>query len=343
VIMVIFGAGASYDSVPSQYHLIRSNIQPEFRPPLAMQLFDGRFADAIQDFPPCKPIIPLLQEVFPQSDTLERKLGRLQDEAVTDDERKRQLTAIRFYLQRTISRCVHTWEHDVAKGITNHATLFDQLRRARANETVLLVTFNYDLMIESALSSSFFKLSFSDLPHYIQNDAIKLFKLHGSVNWAREIDNNIGDVEQRDPLAVADELINMAPDLKISDRFRIVPDSQIGKSGDILIYPAIAMPVETKSAFECPSDHLNCLFGHLGKVSKVVTIGWAAQDQHFLKELKDRLAQEISIYVCAGKQHAKTVLDRIRATGIRLRKEVAAEGDFTECAVKREFENFFKE
>jgi hypothetical protein len=38
-------------------------------------------------------------------------------------------------------------------GGTNHSTLFDQLRRSRSgNERVLLVTFNYDAIIETALA-----------------------------------------------------------------------------------------------------------------------------------------------------------------------------------------------
>ena len=107
-----------------------------------------------------------------------------------------------------------------AFGITNYVTLLDQLRRSRPNnEPVLLVTFNYDRMIESALPSV--GISISELPHYIENDAFKLFKLHGSVHWAREIENPITNLGERNVWQVANELINIAPDLKITDRFPI--------------------------------------------------------------------------------------------------------------------------
>jgi hypothetical protein len=75
-----------------------------------------------------------------------------------------------------------------------------------------------------------------------------------------------------------------------------------------------------------------------------VTIGWAAQEQHFLKELRGRLAGEIPIYVVAGKKEdAEDALERIRAAGIRIRKGVTAEGGFSDCTVTREFERFFSE
>jgi len=228
------------------------------------------------------------------------------------------------------------------RSTTNYVTLLDQLRRVRAkNEPVLLVTFNYDRMIEGSLSSV--NLSISEFQHYIQNDAFKLFKLHGSVNWVREVGNQVINISEFNDWQVAYDLINMAPELKISDRFRIIDSRPKGKVDDIPLFPAIALPVETKVDFECPPDHLDCLRAHIGKVTKLVTIGWAAQEQHFLKLLKKHLAEGISIFAVAeGKQQAIDVLERIKAAGIDAKDEEAAEGGFTECTVKREFEKFLK-
>ena len=59
--------------------------------------------------------------------------------------------------------------------------------------------------------------------------------------------------------------------------------------------------------------------------------------------MKELLEEEISIYaVAAGKQDAEGVLERIKAAGIDAKDEEAAEGGFTECTVKREFEKFLK-
>jgi hypothetical protein len=80
---------------------------------------------------------------------------------------------------------------------------------------------------------------------------------------AREIENPVTNIGERNVWEVARELINIAPDLKITDRFRIVVSHPIGKIDDIPLFPAIAIPVETKLYFECPPDHLDCLWTHL--------------------------------------------------------------------------------
>ncbi len=342
MIMVIFGAGASYDSVPSRPPELYTRGAYESRLPLANELFldTDLFNEGIERFNECKPIIPYLRSIPPGA-TLEHELEVLQEEGKTDPVRLRQLAAIRFYLRYVIWRSEVNW-NDVARGVTNHVAVFDQLRRVRAdNVTVLLVTFNYDTMIETALLSSPINLSIGELQHYVQNDAFKLFKLHGSVNWAREIESEVIDISSSTEWQVANQLIYRAPDLKISDRFITVPSNSIGKVGNVPVYPGIAIPVETKSNFECPSDHLDCLCKHLGKVTNVVTIGWSAQEQHFLKLLKEHLTEEISIYsVAAGKQDAEAVLQRIKAAGICVKDEEAALGGFTECTAKREFEKF---
>jgi hypothetical protein len=134
-------------------------------------------------------------------------------------------------------------------------------------------------------------------------------------------------------------LINMAPELKLSDRYMMVDGSPTEQVGDIPLFPAIALPVETKLEFECPSDHLDCLRTYLGNVTKVLTVGWAAQEQHFLKLLKDTLTQEIYIHAVARReQDATDVLERFKAAGIPVKEGLAATGGFTEYAVNRELE-----
>jgi len=72
------------------------------------------------------------------------------------------------------------------------------------------VTFNYDKMIESALPSV--GVSINELSDYIRDPAFKLFKLHGSVDWAREIEMEI-DLPA-DQWSIARELIRRVEELK---------------------------------------------------------------------------------------------------------------------------------
>ena len=101
--MVVFGAGASYDSYPTHQ-------APEYcnddRPPLAIHLFDERqeFARVLRLFPDCQSLIPHLRHRDP-NEAVERVLERLQAESVNDPIGQREMTAIRYYLQRIIWEC----------------------------------------------------------------------------------------------------------------------------------------------------------------------------------------------------------------------------------------------
>ena len=112
MIMVIFGAGASYDAVPSR-PATNAQYSCAFLPdrmPLANELFLDldRFTAWIRSFPQCKPIIPYLRSPTPGV-TLEQVLQTLQEEGKTDPERQRQIAAIRFYLHGVIWECEDRW------------------------------------------------------------------------------------------------------------------------------------------------------------------------------------------------------------------------------------------
>src|SRR5262249_1630173 len=178
MIMVILGAGASYDSIPSRPPPSSEAGLTNGRPPLAAQLFSSHplSEDCLSSFPRCHPIVPYLQTI-PLNSSVEHMLETLQAEGDTDPHRKCQIAPIRCYLQFLISECERNWA-PATQRITNYVTLLDQLRRT--DNSVLLVTFNYDRLIEKALAS--LKISITDLPDYVSNHKVKLIKLHGSVN-----------------------------------------------------------------------------------------------------------------------------------------------------------------
>ena len=105
MLLVIFGAGASYDSVP---HLpppeailrairpfIPENDLENFRPPLANQLFDTRpiFVNLMNRFPECKEVVPLLRK---SGIVVERELAKLIDQGTEFPLAHQELNAIRF-------------------------------------------------------------------------------------------------------------------------------------------------------------------------------------------------------------------------------------------------------
>src|SRR5262249_8443470 len=124
MLMVIFGAGASYDSVPAY-----PPQQPhEDRPPLANSLFDNRreFAILVEQFDRMTPIVPRLRDLTPGK-TLEREMEVLQLEGEEFVERRHQLAAVRFYLHMMLGGCETRWNR-VAMGVTNYKSLLDKIR-----------------------------------------------------------------------------------------------------------------------------------------------------------------------------------------------------------------------
>src|SRR5574341_119520 len=315
MILVIFGAGASYDSIPHMPPSTHPRSQYPDRPPLANELFldSGIFAKELSRYQVCAPIIPYLRGLRNEQ-TIENALEALRSEADKDPKRSCQLAAVQFYLHNMIWACEDAW-NGIARGITNYRTLVDQLRRVRdPAEPVCLVTFNYDRLLDRALADEGIVLD--GLPKYIASDTFKLFKLHGSVDWWREVDTPIANIQDRKIAAIEEELIQRAADLDISQRYRVLGNRPTGRLPGVALYPAIAIPVETKRSFECPNDHLVSLQQHLARVTKVLIIGWRGTEEHFLCLLREGLKQPISLCVVDKDETSATDVEtKIRLLG----------------------------
>ena len=221
MLLVIFGAGASYDSAP---HLplpqIRGAAIPywEDRPPLANELFDirrPRFAHIMQSIPECLPIIPYLQKNS-ESFLVERVLSDLRAESSGYPERLRQLAAIRYYLQSALSLLVNLW-NERTHGVTNYKTLLDQIAlHRRPSHCVYFVTFNYDTLLDTDFSV--LGVCIRDMSDYISHSNYKLVKLHGSTDWGRQIITPIA--LRTDVRDTVHEIISVAPTLAISQVYQ---------------------------------------------------------------------------------------------------------------------------
>jgi len=342
MLMVVFGAGASFDSDPNRpARGIPSG--EEHRPPLADQLFDDRpiFTSNIERFPACQPVIPYLRERG--SKTVEQVLGELQAEGEGYRRRLSQLAAIRWYLRAMLAQCTANWLA-TSHGLSNHKTLFDQIEQyGRPDEGVCLVTFNYDLLIERALES--LDIYVSDIPDYIRNDRYKLFKLHGSINWSRDIELPtiiLFPVTHGD--GIANTLIQRAADLKI--RAHYVSDAEIVPSDPKFPrFPAIAIPVEDKRDFECPPEHLDALESCLPRVTRMLTVGWRATEKPFLDLLKRHFKYKQKLMVVAQDlRGAETTITNIRNAGVPLQEDIVRpySSTFTDFVVNRAGENFLQ-
>jgi hypothetical protein len=312
-LMVIFGAGASFDSSPTYTPgIVPPGASPtdhhnDFnRPPLAKDLFANRplFIDALEAFPQCKPIVPRLRApaVISGQMSIETLLQEIEEEAKTYTRGTQELAAVRCYLQRAISQCEMNWR-STTRGITNYLTLLREIERThRGDEPVCLVTFNYDTLLEAALEH--LGLMVRSMEDYIDRLALfRVFKLHGSVNWAQEVLIQLpGNIYLDHPHLVLRHLIENAAGLPISNRFVLCDPGNMGVANGGPAFPAIAIPLEKKQSFQCPQHMIDQLTAALPHVTKILTIGWRASEAHFLELLKRDLKRGVFLSIVAGNQ-----------------------------------------
>ena len=125
---------------------------------------------------------------------------------------------MRYYLQFILTQCGAAWR-GIAKGVTNYKTLLDQIERAnKKNEPVCLVTFNHDTLLEDALVDFGLPIvAFSD--NTKKHPFYRVFKVHGSVNWARILENEIQSQNPAHAWSVTHEWIQRAAELKVTDEY----------------------------------------------------------------------------------------------------------------------------
>jgi hypothetical protein len=238
----------------------------------------------MDQFPECKPLIPRLRR---SGVAVEQELARVQAEASGYPERHRQLAAIRYYLRLALWHCQDGWR-EVHHGITNYSTFLDEIERWRfeSEERVCFVTFNYDTMLEEAMATVL-RLRVQDMDSYLTWDNYSLFKLHGSINWGRVVE---GIVRQGSgPIPSYQNIMEtvISNTSTVTGRYHLCgidmrPSPDIGLS----LYPALSIPVEKKDEFSCPPKHVTTLEELLPAVTKMITVGWRASEQDFLKMLE---------------------------------------------------------
>lgn len=341
MLMVIFGAGASYDSSQA-FHPAYSTGDP-WRPPLAKNLFldsSHVFGNIVRSYPKLAHILPYLRQPT-AGRSVEQVLENLVEQSKDNPETLRELASVRYYLCDLLHLVTQRWMADT-DGVTNYVPLIREiLRFNNSGEEICLVTFNYDLLLESALYSFDFK-SLGPEEHLGSHKILKLFKLHGSVNWCRLVD--LPDGTRLTPQGLIEE----ADSIRLTDKFiraNATEPGEIFKFGKP-IFPAIAIPVQTKSEnhFECPVAHRKYLADMLPRVTKILIIGWQAKEAHFLGMLRSHLPLLRHIMVIGADEAnaTETLTYFLGEIGQQLSSVSVARQGFTEFIVLREGEQFFK-
>jgi hypothetical protein len=294
-LLVIVGAGASYDSdvahAPLRPGEVAGTKYYEFhgnRLPLAKDLFDERFGPELKAHPQFAGQIQRLRDAGNQ---VEQELEHIAARAQADPTVVRELMAVRYYLRDVIRGSQDKW-NNLTFGADNYATLLGRIRAwQRDTDPVYFVTFNYDTLLENAFRHVL-DVPIHDLPSYIAHASYKLVKPHGSVSWwhrAVEVGDSLVAFDNTAPRIIGAAAAPAGPyHLTWTEEYveSINPPSQHRQSHEAW-FPAIAIPTQTKTTFECPPDHLSVLDDAFPTFTHVLIVGWRATEQHFLKRWHD--------------------------------------------------------
>jgi hypothetical protein len=337
MLMVICGAGASYDSVlPEELANISSMSQ---RPPLAKDLFEGRpeFTRLLQLFQCDDLAVHLRGAIRNSGGDLETELEKLTQQAEGNERLQRELIGLLFYLQGIMWQCSQ-WGND--QGIlTNHRALLRQIDLHRGDEQVCIVTFNYDTLIENALTR-YKDEPLESLDSYVTG-AYKLFKLHGSVDWGLRVREDYGSSFFGDELR--QKMIQRGSHLPVSDIYvKLAEPSPRTENGRPLL-PAISVPVlgKTEKSFRCPEEHLAMLGACLKELRKILVIGWRGSEEHFLGLLTRPNPPEYPqvMIVSDSNASAEETADALRSRDLCISPQKVTTG-FSGLIGSEELENF---
>lgn len=278
MLMVICGAGASYDANPAA----------PYRPPLAKELFSTRedIVDALGRWPAATSIVGRMRAIGPEGGAIEDELGAFIRRAreTNDPYYRRDILALRFYLKDVVETTAQA-ASNAASGATSYQRLVTRLHdlQLASKMPVFFVTFNYDTLLEAAITQRF-GYSFHLLDDY-PSAIMPVFKPHGSVNWVERIPKLRN--ASPEPLAyLHPDQISRAHDVNLFGErtgIEMADDYKafMSHNSNEFTIPAIAAPASDKDLFVFPDDHLAALIQLLPKVTSILIIGWRATEAEF--------------------------------------------------------------
>ena len=314
--MVIFGAGASFDSDPS-HPSTGPGGAGGMRIPLAGDLFWAGYGEFAARYPACQGLLRRLRAAAPD---IEPELERIRGEARRKTFMLRELEAIRYYLQTLIRAQEDSWLSQLRDHVTNYTLLLQETEewREERGEEVALVSFNYDRLLDRACRSVVPELRLRRVSDYGHGASHFVFKLHGSTDWHEELTLLSGPRPTGGGDDIANQLIDMSTAVQATGRYAMDGEQLDGDWGPLR--PAIAIPMVTKGGddFACPRQQIEHLAQVIPLVSDLVVIGWRGQEQHFhdlwrttVQRGRKTLLRRLLV-VDASKEAAEGISTRVR-------------------------------
>lgn len=283
--LIVLGAGASFDC--QNYHDFDDwKSLGLWQPPLANDLFNTkRFNSIIEKYTPQLTSLASIVKVRLSSGrySFEEVLTQLRDESAHDDNVSQQLLALMLYLAELFSEISVKY----FKSVNYYGALLHVVRMKC--KKACFVNFNYDLLLE--------KNVFEKMPAVIDDYVsghVKIVKIHGACNWYYERKasaiKNLSCFELS--FAVAEKLINnevQAPIKIINGLPKSIKPKDFDGATKLVYSPALAIPLQNKSRYVCPEEHIKVMRASLSEIDRVLFIGWRGGDSFLIEELNKAL------------------------------------------------------
>jgi hypothetical protein len=310
---VILGAGASFDSARRSRE---AGVNWAWKPPLATELFhpgdaglhqpvslerQRNFESVLARYPRARSLANEGYARLRSSENLESVLRSWRD---GEDFVVRKFQQVPLYLQDLLGS-VSMGYVPTPNSTDNYDALVGRLLAADFDK-VVFITLNYDLLLERSLVTA------GDvnpktrqalgLNWYTQASANWIMiKLHGSVDWGRPITSHVAF--NNDTGMLLDQL----EDLLIRDcevgPVELLPHEHRSRVRDgVLLYPALAVPVDDDYEAICPRDQLDQARAFLRSCTNFLVIGARAKDHDLLELLRESTVQVEELCIVAGSE-----------------------------------------
>ncbi len=273
-LVVVLGAGASYDVIPV-IHRRNTVKSSSYAPPLTRDLFNINAEvqkDILSGYPAAQAAASNLRVEVGKKRDIEEILREMKGSPETRIQE--QMKEIPLYLQELFAQISDLYTDEPV----NYNILLNKTLVSSISHT-MFVTINYDLLLEKALRSE--HTSFNSIGDYVpKNKNWSLIKLHGSVNWGKKLlvtPNKSGTLS-----GLLDNIHQI--DIENDLDGEIVVDSTYLTRQNITnpMYPALSVPVDKEYKLNCPEEHIHHLQTFLPKCKNYLIIGVSGKDEDLL-------------------------------------------------------------
>ncbi len=330
----IFGAGASYDVI-GNHTLPNYEYGNKWKPPLTKDLFKStqEFDDLVINYPELSILTGDVRRAVQEKNMdFESYMMNVKQLSETNPLRHRQLVQMRFYLRELLNECSNKYVYTA----NQYGTLIARLLDIKGAAKITFVSFNYDTLLEQAMMACRLlpeRHSLS-MASYIHAD-IPLIKPHGSVQWIYKIPRDRYSPQLGWNKWLFEVLAKIEPDVsKIPIDIDVYWKShgEMGKFDENnFYYPAIAIPLNKKTEFLLPREHLGTLKTALVEAQNIVTIGWRGAEDKFCNLMKECLAdRRHNLHVVTENlQSAQEICDRLQINYLEQSSSLPRGGGFS--------------